>query len=69
MIDDTEQVDISDGGSIPPTSTKPNDWYYTKSEWSRLGMWGPLPDERNAEFGGDRFRRGEEKSEENIKKL
>ena len=68
MIDDTEQVDISDGGSIPPTSTKPNDWYYTKSEWSRLGMWGPLPDERNAEFGGDTgIRRDEEKSEENIK--
>jgi hypothetical protein len=83
MIDDTEQVDISDGGSIPPTSTKNTlvgrnvhgqvervpEWYYTPNEWSRSIGWGKVPDERNAEFGGDRFRRGEEKSEENIKKL
>ena len=60
--DDGTKVDVSDVGSIPTTSTntlagghvhgvKPPGWYYTKEEWSRLGMWGPLPPERIK--GGD----------------
>ena len=31
---------------------KPPSYYYTPQEWSRLGMWGPLPDERNTELRG-----------------
>ncbi len=60
--DDGTKVDVSDVGSIPTTSTntlvgghvhgvRPPSWYYTKSEWSRLGMWGPLPPDRIK--GGD----------------
>ena len=60
--DDGTKVDVSDVGSIPTTSTntlvgghvhgvKPPGWYYTKEEWSSLGMWGPLPPERIK--GGD----------------
>ena len=67
--DDSKKVGVADVGSIPTTSTKPlcgrnvhgvktNGYYYTPSEWSRLGMWGPLPPERNKqllknEFGGE----------------
>ena len=64
--DDDKQVDISDAGAVPATSTNPrgmyqgifdfakvlNEYYYTPSEWSRSGMWGPLPDERNTELTG-----------------
>ncbi len=63
--DDDKQVDISDGGAVPPTSTNPKaydgifkfakaqqEYYYTLNEWSRLGMQGPLPDERNTELRG-----------------
>ena len=88
--DDDKEVDGSDGGAVPPTSTntrtaydgifefhktvrrieeerrvglmgrnvhgvtdkKPSYYYYTPTEWSRLGMWGPLPDERNTELRG-----------------
>ena len=82
MIDDTEQVDISDAGAVPATSTNSrvmyqgifdfakvlNDYYYTPDEWSRQGMWGPLPDERNTELKGvKQDRRDDETSEENIK--
>ena len=34
------------------TDKKPSYYYYTPKEWSRLGMWGPLPDERNTELTG-----------------
>ena len=34
------------------TDKKPSYYYYTSTEWSRLGMWGPLPDERNTELRG-----------------
>ena len=64
--DDDKQVDISDAGAVPATSTNSrgmyqgmfefakalNDYYYTPSEWSRQGMWGPLPDDRNTELRG-----------------
>jgi len=82
MIDDTEQVDVSDAGAVPATSTNSrvmyqgifdfakilNAYYYTPDEWSRQGMWGPLPDERNTELTGvNQDRRDDETSEENIK--
>jgi len=82
MIDDTEQVDVSDAGAVPATSTNSremyqgifdfakilNAYYYTPDEWSRQGMWGPLPDERNTELKGvNQDRRDDETSEENIK--
>tara|TARA_B110000263_G_C15165314_1_gene444310 strand:- start:272 stop:520 length:249 start_codon:yes stop_codon:yes gene_type:complete len=41
----------------PPTKKYPDDWYYTENQWSRLGMLGPLPEERRrpteflAEYG------------------
>ena len=64
--DDDKQVDISDAGAVPATSTNSRgmyqdmfdfakamrDYYYTPNEWSRQGMWGPLPDERNTELRG-----------------
>lgn len=55
---DGKRVGVADVGSIPTTSTKSPDWYYTENEWSRLGMQGPLPPERNKqlltnEHGGD----------------
>ena len=57
--DDSKRVGVADAGSTPATSTKHNsDWYYTENEWSRLGMQGPLPPERDRrlltnEHGGD----------------
>ena len=74
MIDDTEQVGILDAGAVPATSTNTSsykrDYYYTANEWSRQGMWGPLPDERNTELRGvKQVRQDDETSEENIKKL
>jgi hypothetical protein len=56
--DDGKRVGVSDVGSIPTTSTKSDDWYYTENQWARLGMLGPLPPERNKqlltnEYGGD----------------
>ena len=82
MVDDTKQVDGSDAGAVPATSTNSratyqgifdfskalNAYYYTADEWSRQGMWGPLPDERNTELRGvNQDRRTDEKLEENIK--
>ena len=63
---DDKQVDGLDAGAVPATSTNSrgmyqgmfefakalNDYYYTPSEWSRQGMWGPLPDDRNTELRG-----------------
>ena len=49
--DDGKIVGVADVGSIPTTSTKhSSDWYYTENEWSRLGMQGPLPPERNKQL-------------------
>ena len=54
---DSKKVGVADAGSTPATSTTHSDYYYTESEWSRLGMWGPLPPERNKQLltneGGD----------------
>ena len=64
--DDDTEVDGSDAGAVPATSTNSRgmyqgmfdfakamrDYYYTPNEWSRQGMWGPLPDERNTELRG-----------------
>ena len=64
--DDDKQVDGLDAGAVPATSTNSremyqgifkfakamNEYYYTPSEWSRQGMWGPLPDDRNTELRG-----------------
>ena len=63
---DGKTIDGQDAGAIPATSTNSremyqgifrfakamNEYYYTPSEWSRQGMWGPLPDERNTELRG-----------------
>ena len=49
--DDGKIVGVADAGSTPATSTKySSDWYYTENEWSRLGMQGPLPPERNKQL-------------------
>ena len=64
--DDGKTIDGHDAGAVPATSTNSResyqgifefaqamrDYYYTPSEWSRQGMWGPLPDERNTELRG-----------------
>ena len=64
--DDGKTIDGQAAGAIPATSTNSremyqgifkfakamNEYYYTPSEWSRQGMWGPLPDERNTELRG-----------------
>ena len=83
MIDDTKQVDGSDAGAEPATSTNSrepyqgifdfskalNAYYYTPDEWSRSIGWGTVPDERNSLKGVNQDRRTDEKLEENIKKL
>ena len=56
--DDDTEGDGSDGGAVPPTSTKTltginvhgvktKGYYYTEDEWSRSIAWGTLPPERN----------------------
>ena len=81
--DDDKQVDGSDAGAEPATSTNSretyqgifdfskalNAYYYTPDEWSRSIGWGRVPDERNSLMGVNQDRRTDEKLEENIKKL
>ena len=64
--DDDKQVDGSDAGAVPATSTNSrvmyqgifdfakvlNAYYYTPDEWSRSICWGVVPDERNTELRG-----------------
>jgi hypothetical protein len=48
-FDDGSKDIGQDAGATPAFSTNkkyPDDWYYTENEWSRLGMLGPLPEER-----------------------
>ena len=72
--DDDKQVDGLDAGAVPATSTNSrvmyqgifdfakilNAYYYTPDEWSRQGMWGPLPDDRNSLMGVNQDRRTDE---------
>ena len=76
--DDGKTIDGQDGGAIPPISTKHqvtyqgifdfakamNGYYYTPDEWSRLAMWGPLPDERNSLLGTNQDRLTDENLQE-----
>ena len=76
--DDDKQVDGSDAGAVPATSTNSrvmyqgifdfakilNAYYYTPDEWSRQGMWGPLPDERNSLLGANQLRLTDENLQE-----
>ena len=100
--DDGNQVDGSDAGAVPATSTKqgeyqgiiefskelrkqneerklsltgrnvhgvvdrPPGYYYTPNEWSRLGMWGALPDERNSLLGANQDRLTDENLQEDL---
>ena len=67
--DDDKQVDGSDEGAIPSTSTNTeayngifrfakamNGYYYTPDEWSRNIGWGTVPDERNSLLGANQDR-------------
>ena len=74
MVDDTKQVDGSDAGAEPATSTNSretyqgifdfskalNAYYYTPDEWSRSIGWGRVPDERNSLMGVNQDRRTDE---------
>ena len=51
-IEEERRVDLTGRTVHGVISTKPSYYYYTHQEWSRLGMWGPLPDERNTELRG-----------------
>ena len=76
--DDDKRVDGSDAGAVPATSTNSremyqgifdfakilNAYYYTPDEWSRQGMWGPLPDERNSLLGANQLRLTDENLQE-----
>ena len=76
--DDDKLVDGSDAGAVPAASTNSrvmyqgifdfarvlNAYYYTPDEWSRQGMWGPLPDERNSLLGAKKFRLTDENLQE-----
>ena len=80
MIDDTEQVDVSDAGAVPATSTNSremyqgifdfakilNAYYYTPDEWSRSIGWGTVPDERNSLLGANQDRLTDENLPEDL---
>ena len=76
--DDGKTIDGQDAGAVPAVSTKHqvtyqgifdfakalNGYYYTPNEWSRLGMWGPLPNERNRLLGTNQDRLTDENLQE-----
>jgi len=76
--DDGKTIDGQDAGAVPAVSTKHqvsyqgifkfakamNAYYYTPDEWSRLAMWGPLPDERNSLLGTNQDRLTDENLQE-----
>ena len=76
--DDGKTIDGQDAGAVPAVSTKHqvtyqgifdfakalNGYYYTPNEWSRLGMWGPLPNERNSLLGMKQIRLTDENLQE-----
>ena len=51
-IEEERRMDLTGRTVHGVTDTKPSYYYYTPTEWSRLGMWGPLPDDRNTELRG-----------------
>ena len=46
MIVGSTEKKVLDAGAIPATSTKPENYYYSESEWSLAVGWGKLPDYR-----------------------
>ena len=52
MIDEERKMGLTGRNVHGVTDKKPSYYYYTPTEWSRLGMQGPLPDERNTELRG-----------------
>jgi len=76
--DDGKTIDGQDAGAVPAVSTKHqvtyqgifdfakalNGYYYTPDEWSRLAMWGPLPNERNSLMGTNQDRLTDENLQE-----
>ena len=75
---DDKQVDGSDAGAVPATSTNSREpyqgifefakamrgYYYTPSEWSRSIGWGTVPDERNSLMGVNQDRLTDENLQE-----
>ena len=78
--DDDKQVDGSDAGAVPATSTNSremyqgifdfakvlNEYYYTPDEWSRSIGWGTVPDDRNSLMGVNQDRRTDENLSEDF---
>jgi len=77
--DDGKTIDGQDAGAVPAASTNHqmyqgifrfakamNGYYYTPNEWSRLAMWGPLPDERNSLLGTNQDRLTDENLQEDL---
>ena len=76
--DDGKTIDGQDAGAVPAASTNSremyqgifdfsrilNAYYYTPDEWSRQGMWGSLPDERNSLLGANQDRLPDENLQE-----
>ena len=76
--DDGKTIDGQDAGAVPAVSTQHqvsyqgifdfakamNGYYYTPDEWSRLAMWGPLPNERNSLMGTNQDRLTDENLQE-----
>ena len=50
-IEEERRMDLT-GRNVHGGKCMPDYYYYTPNEWARLGMWGPLPDERNPELRG-----------------
>jgi len=51
-IEEERRMDLTGRTVHGVISSKPSYYYYTPTEWSRLGMQGALPDDRNAELRG-----------------
>ena len=51
-IEEERRMDLTGRTVHGVISPKPSYYYYTPTEWSRLGMQGALPDDRNAELRG-----------------
>ena len=51
-IEEERRMDLTGRTVHGVISPKPSYYYYTPTEWSRLGMQGALPDDRNTELRG-----------------